>query len=266
MKKIPENIPPPHPKKKALFLGGDPKNYRVNLKVTLAEYKHTQYVNKYGFFVLFEVVTVRISSERKMSSVVVKDLNENKFFIYSKGAISKIKTLIRSKDKEHIIFNDKIVIIENPELRILACAYKEIKLDDFESANVNTNYSFADILQLNNNCARLEKNLEYLGMIGLRDSLQENISDTVKFLEKNKKYISVCTGDRKETALAVTKECDIVSDTDIIDLEDLLKIKNIKSLVNIQNKTLSLVHPSLCRLFLRCSFYACVNTTYLRMH
>ena len=159
----------------------------------------------------YRIINIRdleFSSERKRSSVVVQELATNKYYIYSKGAISKISSLVKIDDKINIDLNDRIIIQEHPELRVLGCCFKEI----FFPINISEN----DFIK---NYKELESDLNYLGIIGLRDSLQEGISETVKFLESKNKFIGVCTGDRKETALAITRDCSIVSNCEIIDLE-----------------------------------------------
>lgn len=151
------------------------------------------------------------SSNRKRSSVIVQDINTRKFYLFSKGSINTIKNLLLSNDKELISQNDQIIIKNFPELRVMACAYKEINKEIIQKIfDLHKQGNLTKDLIVN-----LEKDLTYLGIIGLKDSLQENIKETVEFLYINKKPISVCTGDRKETAIAISKECGIIYNEDI---------------------------------------------------
>ncbi len=160
---------------------------------------------------LYNFKFLEFSSKRKRSSVIVKDLDTEKYFIFSKGSVNTIKKLVIKKQKGLIDNNDQIVIQNFPELRVMGCAFKEISdncvqklLENHELGQIDDNY-----------VNTIEKDLNYLGIIGLKDSLQENIKETVEFLYINKKPICVCTGDRKETALAISKECGIIYNDDV---------------------------------------------------
>ena len=155
---------------------------------------------------LFNIKQLEFSSSRKRSSIIVKNLNTNNYVIFSKGSINTIKTLVEDNDIEIIENNDMIVINNFPELRVMACCYKELNKSEVEI--ILDKLCINDIGKKELNF--LEKNMKYLGIIGLKDALQEGIYDTVNFLYLNKKPICVCTGDRKETAIAISKECGII--------------------------------------------------------
>jgi len=179
----------------------------------------------YKYTVIY-IDALEFTSKRKRSSVVVYNHSKQKYFIFSKGSVDAIQCLIKDVDKATMQYNDEIIVNDYAELRVLACAYKE--LCEFQPVD---NYT-------DNDLDKIESDLQYVGMIGLKDTLQDNIKDTVKFLESQQKYISVCTGDRKETALAISKECGIINNTDEIDLShggiaiDFNSIKNKTILFN----------------------------------
>ena len=174
--------------------------------------------NKFNYK-LFYIDKLEFTSHRKRSSVIVKDENNN-YFLYCKGSVNTLKMLVKNEQIRNIELCDKCIIEKHADLRVLAAGYK--KLVNFTPLNKYSDEYLSD----------LEKDMEYLGLIGLKDNLQENINNTVKYLEINKKFISVCTGDRKETAIAISKECGIIHDDnelDISDINDLLQIKSIKN-------------------------------------
>ena len=148
---------------------------------------------------------LEFSSARKRSSMIVKNITNDQYFIYTKGSIGKMRELV--KNSEILDENDQIIIDNYPSLRVLACGYKQLTNDFL--------YETMDSVSLNN----LENNLQYLGIIGLKDNIQIGVKETVEFLKKQKKYVSICTGDRKETALAIANDCGIL-EQQIIDLED----------------------------------------------
>jgi phospholipid-transporting ATPase len=162
-------------------------------------------------YTLFNLRCFEFSSVRKRSSIIVQNKETHKYYIFCKGSINTIKQLVNTEDKINIDNNDQIILNNYPELRVMACAYKELDKDQIDLLMVQYKSEGFD----ENTIKLLETDLTYLGIIGLKDSLQENIKKTVEFLYLNKKPICVCTGDRKETALAISKECGIIYNKDI---------------------------------------------------
>lgn len=162
--------------------------------------------------------------ERKLSSKIVKDI-DGKYYIYCKGALNVINNKIKKEHQKQFDNLDKIMSSTHPELRLLACAYKEISEDDLQ-------------ICINNSSGKLlETDLNFLGIIGIRDNLQDNIPQTIKLV--NNYGINVCllTGDRKITAVTLAKEAGIIiEDKHIyeINFENLTddNIKNIKHITN----------------------------------
>ena len=123
---------------------------------------------KNSFFVNEDFINIRLDRWlRKNICEVPQSLIEKNI---RKGNIRINKEKKKSSYKLQI--NDRIIIKEHPELRVLACGYKELSEDPRLHINLE-DYSYE----------KLEYELEYLGIIGLRDSLQENIAETVNFLE-----------------------------------------------------------------------------------
>jgi magnesium-transporting ATPase (P-type) len=135
--------------------------------------------------------------DRKMSSKIVKT-KSGKYLIYCKGSLDTIYQKISPQQQEKLRTVEKIVCHKYPDLRLLAFAYKKIVNTDLD------NFSNGTIFNL------LESDLMFLGIIGIKDILQPEVSATVKNLESYGISCSLCTGDRKITAIAVADEVDIV--------------------------------------------------------
>lgn len=126
--------------------------------------------------------------DRKMSTKIVKDIDNNKYYMFTKGSIEKIK----EKSKE--IYKPIIDKLENrlekecPELRSLAYAFKEIT-EDYD-----------------------ESDLDFLGIICINDNLQDGVENTVKFFESKGISTSILTGDRLVTAFAIGKKAGIIDE------------------------------------------------------
>lgn len=150
---------------------------------------------------------LEFTHERKMSSRIVRD-KKNRHYIYSKGALDKIyeKTTIHGKQElsrlEHLISQ------KYPELRLLAFAYR--KLDPNEIQNMEKE----DI-----DFSIMEKDLTFLGIIGIRDVLQPNVKDTIRQISSYGITTSLCTGDRKITAVAVAQEIGISDNNKLVDYD-----------------------------------------------
>ena len=131
--------------------------------------------------------------ERKMSSVIVRKNGIN--YLFSKGAVSKFNQILKSGDVE--IMNSIISNIKECEsnLRILAYGYKIIS--DIKSKDI-------------------ESNLNFLGLVGLIDPLQNGVIDAIKELHENGIKISMATGDQRITAVSVAQETGILNDNTLI--------------------------------------------------
>ena len=130
---------------------------------------------------------------RKLSSVIFRTNfgNEKKIYIVTKGSIDNMRNLIKDTD---ISRYNKVVDLYNtkyPYLRVIAFAIKELlcygsKIDP-KQYELSGNYTFLSIL-------------------GIQDEIQPNVKNTISYLKSFDKSISICTGDRAITSLAIGKE------------------------------------------------------------
>lgn len=165
-----------------------------------------------------DIMGLDFTFNRKMSSKVVQD-DKGNYFIYTKGSLDKIG--LKLTNNEEIKRLDNIISKMYPDLRLLACAYRPVQKEEFRENLKNSvnNKLFVE---------SLENNLIFLGIIGIKDNLQPFVRETIKGLEKRNIYCSMCTGDRKITALAIANECGIFdNDNDIIDVNDSNDLVNI---------------------------------------
>ncbi|MFH1364383.1 MAG: calcium-translocating P-type ATPase, SERCA-type [Candidatus Aenigmatarchaeota archaeon] len=140
------------------------------------------------------IYEIPFSSERKMMSVIN---NGEKTRMYSKGApeiilnnCTKIYndgkiTNLTSKEKDEILSaNHRLA---DKALRVLAFAYKDVskKTDD-------------------------EKNLVFLGLMGMIDPPRASVKDDIKICKKAGIMSVMITGDNRNTAVAIAKEIGIL--------------------------------------------------------
>jgi len=159
------------------------------------------------------VYEIPFSSKRKMMTTVCKDLKSqiSNFKSYTKGACLEIlaRCKLSQKEKDEIIKeNDEMA---KSGLRVLAFAYK----------NLGTRKDFKN--------KEIEKNLTYLGLVGLEDPPREGVKEAIKLCQKAKIKVIMITGDYGLTALSIGKQIGLSSEkTEIIEGIQLKKMDNQK--------------------------------------
>lgn len=197
-----------------------------NNKITIHIYDKIK-SNKFEFEYI-DTKGLDFTFERKMSSKIVKTM-DNKYYIYSKGSIEAISNSLTVDQKDEIIRLADIISLAHPTLRLLACAYKQL---DITNEDHLLYYNLEDSSNLTVIVNQYESELNLLGLIGIRDNLQPNILETINKFKEYGIQTSMCTGDRKSTALAIAKEIGMI-DNSIYELND-----NYNHLDNIKDKTL----------------------------
>ncbi len=151
------------------------------------------------------VFELPFDSERKMMSTFHK--NGSKIVQYTKGApdeVLKTCSYILTKDGVRSITDaDRKEILgvnksfADKALRVLAAAYKDI---DALSASITTKEA--------------EKDLVFIGLVGMIDPVRPEVVAAIKECHKAGIRPVMITGDHKDTAVAIGKELGIVSSSD----------------------------------------------------
>jgi len=139
---------------------------------------------------------IPFSSERKMMSALCKTSSGK--HSCSKGApeilLTKCKYIQRKdgvfrlteREKERILETNKEMTSET--YRTLAIAYKKIEKTDKEE---------------------LEKDLVFLGIVGIKDPPREEVAEAIKLCKRAGIKVKMITGDNKETAIAIGRQIGI---------------------------------------------------------
>lgn len=143
------------------------------------------------------------SYDRKMSSKLVKN-DDNKYYIYSKGSLDVIYQRIRDADKNEFRRIEKIISDAYPDLRLLAFGYNEIAKNKIAAASDEKIYS------------PMESDLIFLGIIGIRDIIHTDVDKTIEYFDKRNITTNLCTGDRRITAIEVSKQIGIIRSNDTV--------------------------------------------------
>ena len=180
------------------------------------------YLSNYKDFGEFEKIkTIPFTCERKLSSTIV--CRDFKHWIFCKGSVSKFREITRFQDLE--MFEKAVKLSINvPELRILAYGCR--LLDNFANTDEPQN---------------MEKNLQFLGLIGFWDPTQPNINKTIQMLHQNDIILSMATGDQKHTAINVAKKIGIMNEKTLVvnglDLDSKL-YSNLESLGDVKSNVI----------------------------
>ncbi|QKF94201.1 P-type ATPase subfamily IV [Fadolivirus algeromassiliense] len=200
---------------------------QLNDRVSQSGDKISLFINnnmKYDYKYV-EIGGLDFTFERRLSSKIVKDDN-GKLYIYCKGAMDIVTKKTKAKYLDEIKRLDKLISQTHPELRLLACAFREISQDEL-------NKTMMDSMNRSAMVKALEENLDFLGIIGIRDNLQPDVQSTINRLKQSNLHCCLLTGDRKITAIAIGKESGILdNEHDIFDFnfdnreEDISDINN----------------------------------------
>ena len=168
---------------------------------TITIYNNSKTAKKTIFNIL-DNKNLLFNSSRKLSSVIFSD-RENSYIV-SKGPIKKIKSLITNDQLKLIDTDTSLLNIEAPHLRTISFAYKQITYDK----------------NLKAESYELSGNYKYITTLGIEDELQEDILDTITKI-KNTHKVSICTGDRKETAIEIARITGIYKNS-LIEIDDII--------------------------------------------
>ena len=150
------------------------------------------------------VQEIPFDSDRKLMTTVVR-YNDNKYIVYTKGGVDELldrcnSYVMANEIKFDIEDYTKIIDKENDvmakeALRVLAMAYKEIYHVPSESEMKD-----------------LEKDLTYIGMVGMIDPPREEVKIAVEKCKEAGIKTVMITGDHKATAVAIAKQLGILED------------------------------------------------------
>ncbi|MEA3248112.1 MAG: cation-transporting P-type ATPase [Nanoarchaeota archaeon] len=138
---------------------------------------------------------IPFNSERKIMSVKIKEKNDTK--VYVKGALEVLLDKCKFIQRDNRVFtlrekDKKLIIKTNQELtsnslRTLAIAYKNSDSNDDS----------------------FEKELTFLGLVGMEDPPREEVKDAIKLCYAAGVNVKMITGDNKETAMAIAKQINL---------------------------------------------------------
>ncbi|KAE9586263.1 putative phospholipid-translocating ATPase [Lupinus albus] len=163
----------------------------------------------------YEVLeTLEFTSDRKRMSVVLKDCQNGKILLLSKGADEAILPYARA-GKQTRNFIEAVERYAHLGLRTLCLACRELDEDEYQewslmfkeasSTLVDREWRVAEV------CQRVEHNLEVLGVTAIEDRLQDGVPETIETLRKAGINFWMLTGDKQNTAIQIALSCNFIS-------------------------------------------------------
>ncbi|XP_047170538.1 phospholipid-transporting ATPase 2 [Vigna umbellata] len=192
--------------------------------VQAAAQLHMIYFNKSGnilevnfnsSILQYEVLEIlEFTSDRKRMSVVLKDCQNGKILLLSKGADEAILPFARAgQQTRHFI--EAVEQYAHLGLRTLCLGWRELKKDEYRewslmfkeasSTLVDREWRVAEV------CQRVEHDLEILGVTAIEDRLQDGVPETIETLRKAGINFWMLTGDKQNTAIQIALSCNFIS-------------------------------------------------------
>ncbi|KAK8981695.1 hypothetical protein V6N11_028103 [Hibiscus sabdariffa] len=192
--------------------------------VNAAAQLHMAYVNKNANIleirfnssvIKYEVLeTLEFTSDRKRMSVVVKDCQNGKIVLLSKGADEAILPYAYAGQQTRT-FIEAVEQYAQLGLRTLCLAWRELTEDEYQewslmfkeasSTLVDREWRIAEV------CQRLEHDFEVLGVTAIEDRLQDGVPETIETLRKAGINFWMLTGDKQNTAIQIALSCNFIS-------------------------------------------------------
>ncbi|TGZ66441.1 hypothetical protein CRM22_005327 [Opisthorchis felineus] len=160
----------------------------------------------------FVDATVEFDFTRKRMTVMVRH-PDGTFHIHSKGAESKllqVEACSRSTDEHRKKAFERANEFGLSGLRTLVYSTRQITRDEYHSLlqerrQAMKQFGEARVQALNASNERIESGLELLAVTGVEDSLQPGVNECLESLKAAGIKVWVLTGDKEETAVAVSQ-------------------------------------------------------------
>ena len=143
---------------------------------------------------LIEMHKLEFDCVRKKSSVIFYEPDKKDYYIVTKGSVDAIYSILNKDSAEEFNLVLKQYNEKYPFLRTIAFSIKKI--------DYNENHNPLDY--------ETEGEYNFLTLLGIQDELQKGCVSTMHVLKNNNKRISICTGDRYETALYIANELNLL--------------------------------------------------------
>ncbi|EAS04930.2 phospholipid-translocating P-type ATPase, flippase family protein (macronuclear) [Tetrahymena thermophila SB210] len=151
------------------------------------------------------------SSEKNRMGIIVKHLSSQKIIYYVKGSAREMSELVIESSRKFI--NEESSNIGSEGIRVMVFAQKQIDQNDYNKwkqaqLNKNINVNMSSPLMRNNiqNASQMfdqfEKDMEFLGIVGVEDQLRDGVQQTIETLTLAGISVWIVSGDSMQTTIS----------------------------------------------------------------
>jgi magnesium-transporting ATPase (P-type) len=155
------------------------------------------------------------TSNRKRSAIIVLKGGDHWLYTYGSADI-----MLKTCDKIYTVNDQEVELTpailtqirdtmnasNGRSLRTLGIAFKKLKPGDYDIKNLG---------EATNEVYPIEtQGLTYIGFVGMKDPLRAGVPEAVLAMARAGVTVRMVTGDKKETAIAIAKECHILPEND----------------------------------------------------
>ncbi|KAF2071974.1 hypothetical protein CYY_006711 [Polysphondylium violaceum] len=188
------------------------ENLFLNRSTTDVKIRISGEEKEYGLLAIME-----FSSDRRRMSILLKDKQNDKIILYSKGADSIMLERLSTEEKNahHVAKTiEHISDFSREGLRTLILAKREISAQEYEEwskqyheASTLIQGREEEIDRLND---QIEKDLLLIGCTAIEDKLQDGVPEAIDYLLKAGIKVWIITGDKQETAINIGYSCKLL--------------------------------------------------------
>ncbi|KAL4446594.1 hypothetical protein ABPG74_005532 [Tetrahymena malaccensis] len=168
------------------------------------------------------------TSESKRMGIILRHQSTNRVIFYLKGADSIMKSRVPEVQRGFLL--DECENLAREGLRTLVITQKYLTEEEYQEWNrkyqeAQSNDNFGNREEkIREIVDQLELNMEFLGITGVEDKLQEDVATTISSLRRGGINVWMLTGDKVETATCIAISTGLKSITEDIfiirDVED----------------------------------------------
>jgi len=161
-------------------------------------------------YIRYPVEGLNFNLLRPISSQIFINKLNGEYSIFTKASIGKLMECLKDDDKEKLLNIDNKITEIDSSLRLLALGWKSISREEIQ------HYESLSQTEKLLEVEKFESQLELIGILGIQDSLIDNIDKSIDWILDNGIGFGLLTGDRKITAIAIAKNAGIIKDNSLV--------------------------------------------------
>lgn len=219
---------------------------QLNMKLVNRDQDYIEIEDPSGFAEKYQILAnFPFSSETKRMGIILKNLDTHQIMFYLKGADTVMKERVPERQRGFLLDTCETLAAEG--LRTLVITQKVLTEDEFTRWKAKYEEALQSLTGRQDNIRRvvdsLEHNMQFLGITGVEDKLQEDVCNTLENMRNAGIHVWMLTGDKIETAITIAISAGIKSARQGIfimkELTDLIEVTNkLNIFSNMQNHVL----------------------------